>query len=266
MQNLAISTSFVQAERHFSKSQRFVPVQPSQISEVLANHGLFLNHLKTGKARQQERAHHQTTIARYVARDSADMVRVMGDGSTLDLLVRAPQLSGAIELRLGFFRGVCANQWNAGKLVESVRVSHLGDCLSELNRAIPALVERRAEISEQILAMGARKVTGSEIAMLAERVATLRLAGTENPVNVQKLDLIRPRRSTDRQSADLFTVANVLQENALRFGIRYQQHALDNRGRPTMHNMTTRKVVETTGAAIDLTGKIWEEAAALLAS
>lgn len=265
MQNLTVTPSFVQDSRHPSKSVRFVPVQPSQICDVLAGHGLFLNHLKTGKARSAERANHQTTIARYVAEDSADMVSVLGQGSTLDLLVKSPHLTGSIELRLGFFRGTCANQWNAGKLVESVKISHLGDCLTELNRAIPALVARREELAEQIRAMGARKVSGSELAMLTERVAALRLAGTENAVNVQRRDLLTAHRSDDRRD-DLFTVANVLQENALRYGIRYQQAAMDNRGRPTMRDIRTRKVVETTGSAIDLTGSIWEEAAKLLDS
>jgi len=261
--NLAITTSFVQDQRHVSKSERFVPVQPSQISDVLANHGLRLNHLKTGKARINERAHHQTTIARYVADDSQDIVKAIGQGSTLDLLVKAPHLTGCVEFRLGFFRGSCANQWNAGKLMARVKVRHTGDCLDEIDRAIPALIEQRAEMIDMIRRMQEHQVSAPELAGLARNVANIRLEGVENINQVRLTDLVQPRRLEDRQT-DLFSVANVLQENALRYGIRYGINSHDKRGRETVRRMHTRPVIETTGRAVDMTGSIWEAAAELL--
>lgn len=261
--NLAITTSFVQNQRHVSKSERFVPVQPSQISDVLLGHGLRLNHLKTGKARLNERADHQTTIARYVADDSQDIVKAIGQGSTLDLLVKAPHLTGCVEFRLGFFRGSCANQWNAGKLMARVKVRHTGDCLDEIDRAIPALIAQRDEMIGTIRQMQERQVNAFELAELAKTVAGIRLDGVEDLNRVLMTDLIQPRRADDRQT-DLFSVANVLQENALRYGIRYEVNSHDKRGRETVRHMHSRPVVETTGRAVDMTGSIWEAAAALL--
>lgn len=268
MSNLAVSTSFVQDSRHVSKSPRFVPVQPSQISMVLADHGLFLNHLKTGHARHEDRAHHQTTIARYVAHDSADMVRAIGAGSSLDLLVKAPHLNGAVEFRLGFFRGTCANQWNAGKLFASVRVSHFAGCLDTIDRLIPALIGRRDELIAQIGQMQARTLNAHELAQLASGVATIRLAGAQNVENISRVhtgDLLQVRRADDRRN-DLFSVANVLQENALRFSMRYDLRSQNNEGRPITRRMSTRPVMDTTASAVEMTGSIWEQAAALLAS
>lgn len=259
---MQVSTSFVQDKRHMSKSERFVPVQPSQIAGVLADHGLHLNHLKTSVARSIERAHHQTSIARYVAQDSTDMVRTIGQGSTLDLLVKAPHLTGCIELRLGFFRGTCANQWNAGKLLGAVKIRHTGDCLNELSRAIPALVGRRNELVGQIEAMAARSVMGAEVAELTRRIADIRIGevpGNGYTRDVHYSDLLRVRRSDDNR-ADLFTVVNVLQENAMRFGLRYDLRS-DNL--PTRH-MTTRRIIDTTATSVEMTGSIWETAASLL--
>ena len=254
---MQISTSFVQDQPHVTKSARFVAIQPAMFADMLADHGFTLGHLKSARARLADRAHHQTTIARYVARDSADIVRTIGDGSSLDLLVRAPHLGGAVELRLGFFRGACANQWNAGKLVASVRVPHTGNCLETLNQAIPALVAKRDGLIESIGQMGSHTVTPAQVAGLAQQVAGLRMDGIE-ATRVHVRDLLRPRRPEDHGMQDLFTVANVLQENAIRFGMRYETAA----GR----NMVTRKVVETSATAVDLTGNIWEQAAALLDS
>jgi len=250
-----VSTSFVQDQAHPTKSARYVHVQPSQLAMVLEDHGFTLGHLKTGQARKAERAHHQTTIARYVANDSSDLIRTIGNGSSLDLLVRAPHLTGSIELRLGFFRGTCANQWNAGKLLASVRVRHSGDCLETLNRAIPQLVGQRATLVDSIERMAGRTVTPVEVAHMAQAVADMRLAGAEGVTRAHVGDLLRPRRGADVGARDLFTVANVLQENAIRFGMRYET---------AERNMTTRKIVETSAAAVDLTGNIWEEAAKLL--
>lgn len=258
-----ISTSFVQDQRHVSKSERFVPVQPSQISDVLADHGLMLGHLKSGHARLAERADHQTTIARYVANESADIVRAIGAGSTLDLLVKAPHLTGCVEFRLGFFRGSCANQWNCGTLLARVKVRHTGDCLNEINRAIPALIAQREQMIGAIAQMQGRQINASELAQLAGKVADIRLDGADGARNVRVSDLVRPRRLEDR-GTDLFSAVNVLQENALRYGIRYETLAQDSRGRETVRHMVTRKVIETTGRAVEMTGDIWEAASALL--
>lgn len=256
----SLTTSYVQDQRHVSKSARFVPVQPSQIGLVLADHGFQLGHLKTSVARSAERADHQTTIARYVANDSADLIKVLGAGSSLDLLVRAPHLTGSIELRLGFFRGTCANQWNAGTLLARVKVPHFGGCLEQLNRAIPELVAQRSQLADSIGQMSDRQLSPRELAGLAQSVADLRMAGIENVQRVHVRDLLVPRRAADSRN-DLFTAANVLQENLLRHGMRYEQGAGDE-----VRNMTTRRVVETTGAAVELTGNIWEAAAQLLAT
>jgi hypothetical protein len=261
---MQISTSFVQDSRHVSKSERFVPVQPSQISAVLADHGLVLNHLKSSKARLQENAHHQTTIARYVSTDSADMIRAIGNGSTLDLLVKAPHLTGCVELRLGFFRGVCANQWNAGSLVGRVKIRHTGDCLELLNRAIPALVAQRSALVAQIETMGARQLTAPELAGLAQAVADIRLDGIEHISRARIADLMRVRRPEDQRS-DLFSAVNVLQENALRFGLRYEtRQTVEGVRDPVVRHMATRRMIDTTATSVEMTGSIWEAAAKLL--
>ncbi len=265
MTNLSVTTSFVQGSRHASKSERFVPVKPSQISDVLADHGLFLNHLKTGKARHEDRADHQTTIARYVAAESSDMVRAIGAGSSLDLLVKAPHLTGCVEFRLGFFRGTCANQWNMGTLFANVKVRHAAGCLEEINRLIPSLVGQRDRLIAKIGEMQSRQVTPHQLAGLATRVAELRLAGVENVTRVRTADLVQVRRADDRQN-DLFSVANVLQENAVRYGLRYELRSQNNEGRPITRHMSTRPVIDTTATGVELTGSIWEQAAALLAS
>ena len=163
MSQSIVSKSFVQDQTHMSKSLTVMShIQPSQVAEVLKDHGFDLVGLKSGRGRVADRLDHQTTIARY--RSNTDLLI---DGLSMDIMFKIPHLTGKLEGRLGFFRGVCANQWNAGKLFETIKFAHLGDVQNELNAAIPRLVAQRAELIDTIRLMQARTVTGLELATLA---------------------------------------------------------------------------------------------------
>jgi hypothetical protein len=256
---MKITTSFVQDQKHMTKSERFVVVQPSAVAEVLKDHGFDLVGLKSGHGRKADRLDHQTTIARYRSNDN-----FMTDSNlSMDIMFKIPHLTGKLEGRLGFFRGYCANQWNMGQLFETVKFAHTGNVLTELDAAIPRLVAQRQELIETIKMMQARNVTPKEIAQLAQVTAAKRLEGIENPLSVQAQDLIMPRRLEDR-NIDLFSVANVLQENATRFGMRYQTQSVTNENQVITRNMITRRINENSEKAIELNASIWDAASELL--
>ena len=256
---MKITTSFVQDQKHMTKSERFVVVQPSAVAEVLKDHGFDLVGLKSGHGSKADRLDHQTTIARYRSNDN-----FMTDSNlSMDIMFKIPHLTGKLEGRLGFFRGYCANQWNMGQLFETVKFAHTGNVLTELDAAIPRLVAQRQELIETIKMMQARNVTPKEIAQLAQVTAAKRLEGIENPLSVQAQDLIMPRRLEDR-NIDLFSVANVLQENATRFGMRYQTQSVTNENQVITRNMITRRINENSEKAIELNASIWDAASELL--
>lgn len=263
MNSLSVSTSFVQDQKHLSKSSRFVTIQPSAVAEVLKDHGFDLVGLKSGHGRKPDRMNHQTTIARYRSGDNFAI-----EGLNMDIMFKIPHLTGKLEARLGFFRGVCANQWNAGKLFDVIRFAHTGDVINELNAAIPRLVSQRADLIETIRMMQARDVTANELAVLAQRTASARVEGVEGITAIHVNDLLMPRRIEDRAS-DLFTVTNVLQENAMRFGLRYTTERLTNRTNDegmqrVVRNIVSRKINENTEKAIELNASIWDAATELL--
>lgn len=253
-----VSTSFVQDQRHITKSDRFVVLQPSQIATVLADHGFDLVGLKTGRAKQVDKQDFQTTTARYRSRNVFEV-----EGLSLDIMFRVPHLYGALEARLGFFRGLCANQWNMGKLFNVSKVRHSGDALEQINQLIPGLVAQRGQLIETIQEMRMRDVTPGELLTLADSVAKARLDGVDNVTRIETRDLMRPRRQGDVAS-DLFTVTNVLQENATRFGLRYSTTTTDLQGQTVVRNFTTRRINEASVKAIDLNASIWDIATGLV--
>jgi len=257
-QNKSVSTSFVQDSRHVSKSDKFVVIQPSQIATVLADHGFDMVGLKTGRAKDSSRQDHQTTIARYRSNSQFEI-----NGLNLDIMFKVPHLYGALEARLGFFRGVCANQWNMGQLFQVEKVRHTGDALNQIDTLLPRLVAQQASLIETIKLMQARNVTGTELADLAQLVAAARVDGIENVSRIETVDLLKPRRQDDT-ATDLFTVANVLQENATRFGIRYTTQSQDENGVINMRQYTSRRINEASVKAIELNASIWDIATKLI--
>lgn len=250
--------SFTQDQRHLTKSERFKPIQPSLIRDVLDGHGFDLVHLKTGRAKSIDRVAFQTTVARYRSRDQFDI-----QGLGFDLIFKVPHLYGALVGVLGLFRGVCANQLNVGQWFDSAKVRHTGDPISELNSLIPRLVAQRAALVDQVRAMSARPVTPQELADLAQTVAVARLADTQNVTRVYAADLLKPRRQEDL-GQDLFTCLNVIQENLMSRGFRYQTETVDAFGATLVRNGTARRVSAESVKAIDLNASIWDAATQLL--
>src|SRR5690242_17655958 len=101
--------SFFQDKPYITKSNKFIAVKPSGIEEMLKDHGFNIVHLKTGRARKEDTAAFQTTIARYRSQDAFEV-----QGLSLDIIFKVPHLYGAITGVLGLFRGVCSNQLNVG--------------------------------------------------------------------------------------------------------------------------------------------------------
>jgi len=252
------NNSFIQDQKHLTKSERFQVIQPSLIQATLDKHGFDLVHLKSGYAKNPDRVDFQTTVARYRSRDAFEI-----DGLSFDLIFKVPHLYGRLVGVLGLFRGVCANQMNVGQWFECVKVSHTGDPIAVLNEMIPQLVAQRQKLIDQVNAMKSRDVTPNELVQLANEVANIRLDGITDIVKIEASDLIKVRRQED-VNGDLFTVLNVLQENVMRHGIRYQTAKPDQFGVMQYRNMNARKISDKSVKAIEINASIWDVATKLL--
>ena len=252
------NASFVQDRRHDSKSERFTAIQPAQFAMVLADHGFNMVGLKASRAKLPDRAEHQTTIARYRSERALQV-----NGLNLDIMIKAPHLYGSVEFRLGFFRGACANQWNMGQLFATYKLRHTADYLERANQIIPSLLGQCDTLTNTIHALQSRQATAGEVVALAQATVRQRLEGVEGVSRVHAGDLVRVRRADD-DATDLFSVSNVIQENAIRYGFRYEQTNRDERGYQRTRHLTTRAVNEASDRAVALNASIWDEAAKLL--
>lgn len=262
--------SITQDTAHSSKSDKFVHLTQIETIKVLADFGLDLVHIKTGQARLQDRAAHQTSIVRFRSREALKI-----NGLWLDIVLKMPHIYGAWLGYVGTYRQICTNGLVVGTKFATGRVAHTGDALSQLNAMIPFLISQHDQLVDSIRMMQSRDVSPGEVAELTKQVATLRLEGTKNVSQVQYSDLMRVRRPED-QGTDLFTVLNVLQENTMRHGFRYQTETPNPHSSeltqfaPITRNMSARPVTRNragdteTVRSVDLNASIWDAAMDIL--
>lgn len=257
--------SFTQDQRHESKSAKFVPIAPKWGAEILREHGYFLKSLNVGRARKIENAAHQTTIATY----QNETPQAVGD-IFARITLKIPHIYGAVVPFWGFLRLSCLNG-NALKLASTKlgRIPHTGDALSLFETTVAQMVGGVAEMNDSIREMMAREVSPTQVADFVREIATLRLGTGENIKNVQYQDLLKVRRATD-SGRDAFTTYQVVQENLMRYGIRYQSETQDANGRPIVRNVVARPItgrpgreVET-GRSVDLNASLYDTALQIL--
>ena len=103
-----------------------------------------------------------------------------------------------------------------------------------------------------------------QITELAEKFAEIRLAEVKNLVSFDSKELATVRREEDKGN-DLFTIMNVLQENAVRTRLSYQVNSTDKNGNPRVRYMSTRLVRESSVKMVELNAQFFNEALKLVA-
>lgn len=251
------SGSFVQDQRHASKTDRFVPVKPEQLRQALESYGFEMIHLKTARARQADKINHQTTIARYRSRDAFEI-----DGHYLDIIVKAPHLYGKIQLILGLFRGVCSNQINVGEKFETIRVAHRKNPIEDLMNAIPQVLKQREQLIEMVRRMQSTRVTEVQAKEFARIVAQHKIEGArrkDNIKDVQASALLFVNREEDREPT-LWNVFNTIQENVIRKGIVYTKTSKKGIDRLNI----TRALHDNSEGALKLNSFLWDVASEMV--
>ena len=255
-----VSDSYLQTDRHINQSDRYHTIQPASVGSVLAEHNFKLISLLTGRAKHEDKRSFQRTISRYRSEDAFEI-----DGVSLDIIYIGKHLGrGCDELILGFFRGTCANQWNAGTNFEVVKIRHTANAVDGIREGIAALLEQRAKLIETIKKMQATTLSLGQITELAEKFAEIRLAEVKNLVSFDSKELATVRREEDKGN-DLFTIMNVLQENAVRTRLSYQVNSTDKNGNPRVRYMSTRLVRESSVKMVELNAQFFNEALKLVA-
>lgn len=258
-QSIIPTGSFLQGERFHTVSSRFQPIQPSLVASRLEAHGFQAVSLLTGRSRHEDKVDFQRTISRFRETSSHGI-----DGLHVDVIYISKHMGrGQDEIRLGLYRGLCANQWTAGTIIETIKIRHTGNAWSDLEEGLIQIVAQRNKFLKVIEEMRKVKLTYTQAQDLARSMALTRLEKVTSLNTFSSDALLNFHREGD-QGNDLFTVMNVIQENVIRFPVGYTVNSRDRDGNPVTRNQTTRRLKESSGSLVALNAALFDRGFALL--
>lgn len=227
-----IAPSIFAMSAHESRSDRFQPIPTIEILRGLTKEGFFPVGVKQSATRTEGKADFTKHLIRLRRVDDGKVYNV-GDTVCEMLLKNANDGTSAYELMAGLFRVRCLNSLVAqtGKL-EEIKVRHSGDVQGKV---IDGTYKVLSAAEDALIApqdWSTLRLDRDEKQILAEAAHVLRFADTDGDAKtpIRPDQLLRERRTGD-QSSDLWTTWNVVQENAIKGGLRAVGRESDGRPR-----------------------------------
>lgn len=228
---LKVAPSIFAVTAHESRSDRFKPIPTIELLRALTKEGFVPVGAKQSHTRIEGKAEFTKHLIRLRRIDDGKSYSV-GDNVCEILLKNANDGTSAYELMAGLFRIRCLNSLVAqvGTL-EAIKVRHSGDVAGRVIEGTYTVLNEAEKVLAAPQDWSGISLNGDEQAILANAAHLLRFgnADGETSTPIKPEQLLIPRRYDDR-AHDLWTVYNVIQENAIKGGLRGV--ARDEFGRP----------------------------------
>lgn len=223
----AVAPSIFAEDKHGSRSGRYTYIPTIDILSGLRKEGFDPFMVCQSKPRDESRmdfTKHMVRLrhASQISKQEANEI----------ILLNSHDGTSSYQMLAGTFRFVCSNGLICGDEVSDVRVPHKGDVMGRVIEGAYTVLNEFDEVTDRIAEMKGLTLQGGEQTAFARAALELRYDdATQAPISADQL--LRPRRMADN-GADLWSVFNRTQENALRGGLVGR----NSNGRPT----TTREV------------------------
>jgi hypothetical protein len=140
------------------------------------------------------------------------------------VLVNSHNRESAYQLHAGFFRVICANGLTVGDTTfEKISIRHSGKILDDVLCGAERIAEEMPRITNCIKQMQKTILTSTEKGAFAAAALQLKYEPEEIEKNaLQASSFLYPKRRFDHKP-DLWTTFNVVQENLMKGGLRYEK-------------------------------------------
>ena len=233
-----LAPSAFAASKHESRSERYTYIPTSAVIDGLRSNGFEPTFAKQGKSRIEGKAEYTKHLLRFRYQGQAAELRRVGEVFPEVVLVNSHDGTSAYQLMAGMFRLVCLNGMVvADRELSTIKVPHKGDVVGQVIEGSYTVLEESKRALDQADAWAGVSLSRDEQVIMAESAHVLRF-GDEGPANpIKPEQLLAVRRQADA-SPDLWTTANVIQENAIRGGLTAWGRDANNHRR----RVTTREV------------------------
>ena len=247
----AVVPSLFAREAHESRSARFAPIPTIDVIDGLRREGFDPFFAQQAKTRIEGKAEFTKHMVRLRHRSLA-----RADGEAFEIiLVNANDGTSAYQMLPGFFRFVCANGLFTGDTFNEVKVRHSGNAIDEVIEGAYTVLSDAPRVTEQVDMAKGITLSGPERELFARSAHMLRFPDAyhqrdENgdvidaeadvkpaPISADAL-LLRRRMADGDIASTLWGTFNVVQENAIKGGLRGMTTGSNGRRR----RATTRPV------------------------
>ncbi|MCD2175955.1 DUF932 domain-containing protein [Rhizobium sp. C4] len=216
-----IAPSIFATVAHESRSERFQPIPTIEVLRGLTKEGFVPVGAKQSSSRIEGKADFTKHLIRLRRIDDGKVYNV-GDTVCEILLKNANDGTSAYELMAGLFRIRCLNSLvtQTGK-IEEIKVRHSGDVQAKVIEGTYTVLKGAEHALAAPQDWSSLRLNAEEKHSLAQSAHLLRFGDTEGETKtpIRPEQLLTERRTGDMAS-DLWTTWNVVQENAIKGGIR----------------------------------------------
>jgi hypothetical protein len=199
-------------------SKKYTFVSTVDAIELIQSAGWMPYAAKQSNVRKDTKAGFQSHLVKFTRNESLSD----NDQERFDLLLFNSHDKGtAFKLSMGVFRFVCANGLIVGREDLEFRHKHIGFDEQSFMASVSELSNQGRVIAESVADYKQIELTPDEKGVYAQAAAQII---TDTPENISTFDMLRPRRSQDRQD-NLWSTYNRVQENIMKGGIRRKKQS-----------------------------------------
>jgi hypothetical protein len=252
---VVLTGSYLQGNKHANVSAKYNPIQASAVGDAMQSHGLTLSSLSTGRAKHEDKADFQRTLSRY---RGPELFQENGKPVHLEVIYDSKHMGRGVDrILLGIYRMVCTNGLFVGKNFFTHEIRHNGATYDNLNVGIAAALNMASKLAQTVQRMQTIQLNDAQKEAFA--LEAVKLLTPDSALQVRHR-LLAPKRAEDT-SNDLWTVYNVVQENAMQGrSVGYTLQSLDAFGRPSTRAMTARAIKPNSGKDADFNQALFEVA------
>lgn len=247
---------------HDSRSERFSPIPTIEVLRALAAEQFYPVGVQQIASRLPDNTSHTKHLIRLRRLDGK--VYQVGDNVFEMLLKNANDGSSVYDLMGGMFRVRCQNSLVVQTgTVDEVKVRHSGDAVYNVIEGTYRVLESAAKVLEAPVKWGAIALDEPEQIAFAAKAHALRYGEGDRMSamagSVSSTQLLEPRRDGDKGD-DLWTIFNVVQENAMKGGL--EGLGADRLGRTRVYRTRPVKGIDQTVGFNRALWKLADETAA----
>jgi Domain of unknown function (DUF932) len=241
---------------HESRSARYTYIPTSAVLDGLLSEGFQPMRAIQSRSRIEGKAEFTKHMLRLRHQDA--VANSLGLFPEV-IIVNSHDGTSAYKIFAGIFRKICSNGLVAGEKWGEISVQHKGNVVHNVIEGsfqIVSNAKKAMEVSEQWSNL---QLTAGEQQAFAAAAHTLRFENADGIVTtpITPAQLLTPRRTEDTASGpfdrwnqsrnqaapDLWRTLNVTQENVIAGGLHNVSRTMDENGRVSRRNVTTRAVV-----------------------